>query len=204
MALVMFYDTNGVPQAVDVTDGWVHVTDSDISNAVDGVTTALKIIDYVHHEIHDGSYFEYINAVDLAGAATVSFVVVTPDTTKYAHFGFRIESELECDLQMFEGATGITNGSLVSAPAVIAANRNMSDVHTTLIYTGPTLGGGSKGTLIARWHTGSGKVTGGSAGRDTEIILKRNTKYWFDLTNVADPQTNFISWTVGWYEHTHA
>ena len=41
-----------------------------------------------------------------------------------------------------------------------------------------------------------------STSPSSEIILKQNTKYWFDLTNIASPATNFISWTVSWYEHT--
>ena len=174
-----------------------------LTNAVDGITTALKTIDYAHHEAHDGSYFEYVNSIDLGGAATISYVVVTPDTTKYAHFGLLVDAELEFDLTVYEGATGITNGSLATNPAVINANRNVSDVHTTLIYTGPTLGGGSKGTLIRHWHGGSGKSTGGKAGTQIELILRRNTKYWIDLTNVATPATNYISFFAGWYEHTN-
>lgn len=175
-----------------------------LSNAVDGVTTAIKTIDYVHHEAHSGSYFEYVNSIDLAGSATISFVIVTPDTTKYAHFGFSVDAELEFDLQVFEGASPEANGSIASNPAVINANRNVSDVHTTLLYTGPTLGAGSKGTLIRHWHGGSGKDIGGKAGSSQELILKRNTKYWIDLTNIATPAANFISIFAGWYEHTNA
>ena len=179
------------------------VSNTVLTNAVDGVTTAIKFIDYIHHEIHDGSFFEYINAQDLTNGQTISFVVVTSDTTKWAHFGFTVEAELEFDLQMFEGATPANNGTLVSNPAVVNANRNISDVHTTLIYGGPTLGGGSKGTLIRRFHGGSGKKVGGVAGTSEEIVLKQNTKYWFDLTNIST-SNNFISWVVGWYEHTNS
>ena len=196
-------DENGDGYGVKHTDNVPHVLISTLDNAVDGVTTAIKTIDYAHHEAHAGSFFEYVNAIDLGGAATISYVVVTPDTTKYAHFGLSVDAELEFDLTVYEGATGITNGSLATNPAVINANRNVSDVHTTLIYTGPTLGGGSKGTLIRHWHGGSGKNIGGRAGTTAELILKRNTKYWFDLTNVVTPGSNYISVYAGWYEHTH-
>ena len=41
MALVLFYDTNGVPQPVDVTDGSVHILFTD----EDGVSYGVKQID---------------------------------------------------------------------------------------------------------------------------------------------------------------
>ena len=196
------YHSGGV---TDLDDLAVRLRNTDgkaigINN--DSTTGAMSTVDYAHHEVHSGSYFEYVNAQELTNAQTVSFVVVTPNTTKWAHFGFEIEGEAEFDLQMFEGATPSAVGTVVSAPAVINANRNVSDVHTTLIYHTPTLGGGSKGTLIRRFHSGSGKAAGGKAGTPNEIILKQNTKYWFDLTN-ATSSDNWISWYIAWYEHTN-
>lgn len=137
MALVLYYDTNGVPQPVDVTEGSVHVLLQGEDGVIkqDEATLALTTIDFVHHEIHEGDFFEYINAQDIAGATTISFVVITPDTTKWAHFGFEVSGELEFDLQVFEGATPAANGTLVSSPGVINANRNSLNTHTTHILS---------------------------------------------------------------------
>ena len=162
----------------------------------DDITGAAIIVDYIHHEIHEGDYFTYTNAQELTNAQTISFVVVTPNTTKWAHFGFQIEGKAEFDIQIFEGATPDANGTLVSAPAVINANRNVVDTHTTLIYHTPTLGVGSKGTLIKRWHSGSGKTAGGAAGTLAETVLDQNNKYWFDITN-STTSNNWLSWIAG-------
>ena len=168
---------------------------------LDPSTHSIQVIDYAHHEIHGGSHFSYTNAIEFSNGQVVSFVVVTPDTLKYAHFGFTVEGKGEFSVDTYESASPASNGSLVSNPAVINDNRNISDVHTTLIYSSPTLGAGSKGTLIKKSHVGVGKSSGGEAGTTHEIILKRNTKYWFDLTNQTT-SANWISWIVAWYEHT--
>jgi len=192
------FDEAGIPSVAKFSTG----TATYQTPILDEITHASVTIDYIHHETHEGSHYSYINAQDLTNAQTVSFVVSTPDTDKFAHFGFTLSAEAEFDLQMFEGASPGTIGTIVSAPAKINNNRNSAGTATTLIYHTPTLGEGSKGTLIARWHGGAGKTVGGVAGTDSEIVLKRNTKYWFDVKNETT-SNNFFSWVVGWYEHTN-
>lgn len=178
-------------------------TDSDGNPfTVDEATGALTTIDYAHHEVHEGSHFSYTNAQDLTNAQTISFTLVTPNTARWSHFGFEVNGEAEYDIQIFEGATSLGNvGTPVTNPAVINDNRNSPTTNTLVINATPTLGGGSKGTLIKRLHAGSGKQDGGVAGTGHELILKQNTIYWVDVTN-ATTSNNFISWEVGWYEHT--
>lgn len=178
------------------------VSNTVLTSAVDGATTALKIIDYAHHEAHAGSHFTYISTQELTNAQVVSFVVVTPNTTKWAHFGFLLSGAAEFSLDVYEAATPTANGTLVSAPAVINNDRNSGTVHTTHIYHTPTLGGGSKGTIIKKWHGGAGKKVGGQAGTAQEIILRQGTKYWFEITNMT-ASNNFVDWVVEWYEHTN-
>ncbi|MDA3939816.1 MAG: hypothetical protein PF693_10965 [Spirochaetia bacterium] len=170
--------------------------------STDPFSQAHLTIDYVHHEIHEGDFFEYVNAQDLTNGQVLSFLVVTPDTTKWPHFGFLIGAEAEFDLKMYEDATPDSDGDLVTAPAVENSNRNSANVNTTLIYGVPVLGAGSRGTLLRQWHGASGKNTGGKAGTSSEIILKQNTKYWFDITN-STVSDNFINWVVSFYEHTN-
>lgn len=169
---------------------------------IDPLSGALIEIDFAHHELHEGDHFSYTNAEDIGNSATVSFTLTTPNTTKWSHLGFNVSAEAEFDLQIFEGATGLTSsGTVVSNPAVINDNRNSTNANTMIIRSGPTLGGGSKGTLIKRFHGGSGKLTGGTAGTGEELILKQNTIYWIDLLN-STTSNNFIGWIVEWYEHT--
>jgi hypothetical protein len=194
------FKTNGYPaRNIEplTTEGGVLLTNITDSNGdiveIGAATRAIITVDYARHEVHEGDFFEYVNAQNLTNSQTISFLVITPDTTKWAHFGFKVDGESEFDLQMFIDATPDNIGSIVSNPAVINANNNASAVHTTMLYEAPVLGAGSKGTLIKRWHGGSGKSAGGSAGTITEVILKQNTKYWFDVTN-STVSNNFVTW----------
>lgn len=198
-----------IRQAVDFVDSNEHrvfnrvvlVTENGEFYTYDDYSGALTTITFAHHELHEGHHFQYANAQDLTNAQTISFTLVTPDTTRYANFGFELNGESEYDMQLFEGAAGLTSvGTPVTNPAVINNDRNSATTNTMVINSGPTLGAGSKGTLIKRIHIGSGRGVGGVSGTDQEIILKRNTIYWVDITN-ATATNNFLSWIVSWYEH---
>ena len=169
--------------------------------SLDSATLALLSIDYDHHEIHSGDSYEYTNALDFTSGETKPFLFTIPNTAKWIHFFFDIVGELEYNIDFYEGATPDTVGSPVSAPAIINKDRNSSNTPGMTI-TIPTLGGGSKGTLIRRHHAGSGKKAGGDLRGVNEVILKRNTQYWTDIKNETN-SNNFISWTLTWYEHTN-
>jgi hypothetical protein len=169
--------------------------------SLDNATGALPTMFYGHHELHEGNYFSYTSALDLTNAQTISYLLTTPNTTKWSHFGFELNGQAEFDVKIYEGATPDVVGSAVSNPAVINNNRN-SDTVNTLTITSPTLGAGARGTLIMNIHAGSGKAGTGSAGSGEEKILKQNTKYWIDLKNETT-SNNYISWVIGWYEHTN-
>lgn len=152
-----------------------------------------------HKELHDGNHYAYINAQDVSGSTTISFVIVTPDTPYVPNFEFFVEGESEFGFDFYEDATPDDDGTPVSSPGIINRNRNKPDNNGMNIYSSPTLGGGSKGTIIERYHTGSGKQVGGDSRSSHEVVLKRNTKYWVDVINVSATE-NFISWIVDWYE----
>lgn len=169
---------------------------------VDEVSGALVTIDFSHHEVHEERHFIYSNSQDIPASTTVSFTIVTPNTNRKTHFGFTVNGEVEWDLQLFEGATGLTSvGTPVTNPAVINNCRDSIIANGTIINSSPTLGVGSKGTLIWRSHAGSGRSIGGTAGSGEELKLRTNTIYWIDLTNVSNSASNFIDWIVEFYEH---
>jgi len=169
---------------------------------IDESTGAIIEIDYAHHEVHEGRHFFWKGAQDVATSTTISFTIVTPDTTRISHFGFVINGEIEWDLLIYEGATGLTSaGTVVSNPGIFNNDRNSTNVNGMIINATPTLGAGSKGTLMWHGHGGSGRSLGGMAGTGEEIKLKRNTIYWIDVTNVSNSASNYFSWLAEWYEH---
>ena len=59
---------------------------TDRYDGVDAVTGALEVIPYEHHEIHAGSHYNLCDyALSVANAATIEFVITTPNTQKLLH-----------------------------------------------------------------------------------------------------------------------
>ena len=146
MALVLFYDTNGVPQPVDVSDGAVHVLLSDAEGGairIDSVTNTLQTIDYSHHEVHAGSHFMYTDSVTLGNGGTQDYMIVTPNTTKWAHMTFYLDGSAITQWQLYEASD--KNGT--TEQTVGNNNRNSTTVNTTKVYKG-TNGGSTDGTLV--------------------------------------------------------
>lgn len=52
---------------------------------IDANTHALLVIDYAHHEIHEGSHFACIATQELSNAEVVSFTLTVPDDVKLPH-----------------------------------------------------------------------------------------------------------------------
>ena len=91
-------------------------------------------------------------------------------------------------------ATGIT--------AIIKnANRTTGDSGAPVALQGPTIT--DLGTLIFEWFIpggSGGNANGGDASRDSELVLKANTKYLFRLTNKKGNAAD-MSIALHTYEH---
>lgn len=162
---------------------------------VDASTHTLQIIDYPHHEIHSGShyYIEGFAALELNDNLYVK--LVTPDTTKWAHFLWMIESSGILTTYLYEAVSGGMAGG--SAVTPLNNNRNSANTSGLTITSGVTVAT-SLGTTIsqAKWGSRSG---GGGQDREDEIILKQNTTYLRAFTSGVNG--NVVSFKASWYEH---
>ena len=221
--LVMFYDSNGVPQPVDVTDGVVHVTDSNIESSVDGMTTALKTISYEHHEIHSGSSFHaYYNITTAATSGHQSGLYIkTPAAGgKLCHLIVAFQASVAADMSVCEAPVIAANTG--TAHGVTIFNHYRDSIKASGCFDNATSPAVNKVTNLAEaafngdatWTTGtvimkeplvvgSGpKPAGGNTRGTQEWILKANTAYVFMITNtVATANVHHIS--LDWYEHTN-
>lgn len=169
----------------------------------DTTTRAFKIIDYEHYEVHEGSHFIYTQAdTDFDIADVVELLIVTPNTTKWAHMVFDVQAALNTNVKLYEDATH----TILAAQTAYNNNRNSSIVNTTTINTHNN--DGVDGSLIFEAQfgisTGGGanRIAGGGQSRgDREIILKQNAKYLLVVTSGTDNSTLLIKLT--WYEHTN-
>ena len=171
-----------------------------IPNIQDENTRSLLTIDYVHHEIHEGSHFYMQNYTTLGIDGTLYVKILTPDTGADCHFRWSIASSGICESWLDEAATGgMANGSNV---VPINNNRNSSKSSAMIITSGVTINTGY-GLRIEndKWGAAGFKTTiGGGSSRDDELLLKRNTVYLRAFKSKA--ADNIIQFEAAWYEHT--
>jgi hypothetical protein len=168
-------------------------------------TYAQNVIDYAHHEAHNGSSYFVQSNVDLAINHVLQLTFVTPNTTKWAHWTWRLDSESEALWEVYEGAT-------ISTPlanAITPYNNDRNSANTsgmTLRFEdhGSTAAANTAvsvaaATLLQMGISGAGR-TGGEASRENEIIMKQNTVYSLRVTASTAGNVNF---DMDWYEHTN-
>jgi len=177
----------------------IPVTPQHIKISRDSTTGATTTIDYAHHELHASSSFTADYTVELANGATIDILVITPNTTKWAHMEYILMVELETEMKIYEGPTTTNDGTGLTE---FNRDRNSSTAATTVVSHTPTIAGGSEGTLIRTKHIGAGKTAGGESRDLSEFILKQNTKYLYRITN-ATSSVNWITFILSWYEHTN-
>lgn len=183
--IVLFYDTNGVPQPVDVTNGEVHVLTYGDTGLLtqDNITSSLINIPYSHSEVHDGNYYRSGMNFTLANGNVATLGFITPNTTKWAHVTWELTASADGVFALLEDVTSFSGGASITP---INHNRNSNNVSVMTLtrgMTGSNLITPTGGTQIlgATLSTGKGSVI--QRGLTEEFILKQNSKYLFQYTN---------------------
>ena len=164
---------------------------------IDENTRVLATIEYEHHQIHAGNTFTILEVTDLGNMAVRDILVVTPDTTRWAHLVWEIEHELETSIQFYKDTTYTDNGTPISS---FNRDGNSTNIATTLVYHTPTIA--NVGTLVGIIQQGDGKKAGGSDRIANEFILKQNTAYLIRISNL-NVNNNLIFTRLNWYEQTN-
>ena len=172
---------------------------TEITSPTDEITGALLTVNYAHHEVHAGSHYNYRDFYMLNKNTAKSFLLITPDTTKFAHLIIGFEATTSTiAVQLFEDCIYSDIGNL---EPVINRNRNYNNTNTALLYEDPIIT--TNGIELISGIYGAGKKSEGGQGRDEqEIILKRDTNYCVIITeqNIASTNVNIL---FDWYEHTN-
>ena len=179
--------------------GYMMVVDSDGDIiTIDDDTRVIVTIEYEHYQIHAGNTFTVLEVIDLGNGAVHDNLIVTPNTTRWAHLVWEIEHELETQILFYRGTTYSDNGTEISS---FNRDGNSTVNATTLVYHNPTVT--DVGILIATIQQGDGKKAGGADREANEFILKQNTAYLIRITNLT-VNNNLVSIKLNWYEHTNA
>lgn len=165
----------------------------------DAYSNSLEIIDFEHHEVHDGNHFFYTDAFTLASAGTQYYMLTTPNTTKWTHLTFCGTGSAITQIELYE--SGDRTGTLAQT---ISNNDRNSATAATLVVHKNISGGTTDGNLI--WIIKSGSATNQSrsplvALRQNEIILKQNTKYLIKFTSGTND--NLCNLQLEWYEKVY-
>ncbi len=170
---------------------WVDLT-------ADPVSASLVVVEMDHHEIHEGDFYRAVDSVALGIGDVATFIVVTPNTTKWLHMRPSVNVTAESTVVLYENVT-YTGGTSVPA---LNANRNSGNTSgATLVKQVTTLTTGSA-VALSNHLLGSNRTDGGKTDPD-EWILKQNTTYCLEVTNEAAGTNNCVVELV-WYEHTSA
>ena len=169
------------------------------SPRLDAITHTLIVMDFVHHEIHDGTYFfcsDYDSDVDTGAPKYYRFT--TPNTTTWGHFNCKYSSSGAGTWQFYENPTLNAAGT---AWSTFNANRNSATTAAiTAFYDTTTT---SDGTLLWTDRTGAdgGGLTrsSGNGSREEELMLKQNEDYILKFTPDADNAKVIVN--CSWYEH---
>ena len=169
--------------------------------AVDKSTGAQISIDYAHHEVHGGSHYYVEGFTTLATGASLLVKLVTPNTTKWSHFNWHIESNGFLETYLYEDASGGMAGGATITP--LNNNRNSSNTSGMMIVSGVATPTTYVTTISQKSWGGTGFKTtsGGGSGREDELVLKQDATYC--RTFVSGSDDNIVSFKAFWYEHTN-
>jgi len=171
---------------------------------LDKYTRATTTIDYAHHEIHDGSHFFISGVATLSINNTFDMQFVTPNTTKWIHFLFKLDCESQTSWFIYEAAAILTSGAAISIynndrnSATLTSVAAFGTINASLAVA-DTRTSTASAFLLESGIIGAGK-NGGTESRENEIILKQNTTYLFRAIAVA---AGYIVYSIGYYEHTN-
>ncbi len=188
--------TKGTAQSVALAGG--------TGRALDEVTQKPILIDFVHHEVHDGNTFQAsqktADASPIADDASYDMLIIVGNEAE-AHLVFGAASGGTAEVILYKDTTVSDNGAQVAVQNMRQSLHGIK-LNTTRAFTTPTitLVGTQMNIQLLPGGSGPGQGTSGGTVREgTEWVLNPNTNYLIRVTNrsgAAQP----ISIMAQWYE----
>lgn len=172
--------------------------------ARDGASDALSVIDFAHHEVHEGNSYK-ADIVDISMGATeyIGIAFTTPAAEAgLVHIIMGYVSKASAHLELIESPGVLTGGAALTAFNRDRGNANTSNVIGLKSYDS-TVGGHviTGGTVIHDLYTWASKQIGDRDRDSEEMILAPATTYAFKLT--ADEANGAGQLKLVWYEHVN-
>lgn len=188
--------TKGTAQSVALAGG--------TGRALDEVTQKPILIDFVHHEVHEGNTFQACQKTaddsPVADNASYDMLLITGNEAE-AHLVFSAAAGGICELIFYKDTTVSDNGAQIDVQNMRQSLHGIK-LNTTRAFTTPTitLVGTMMHIRLLPGGTGPGQSTSGSTIREnTEWVLEPNTNYLIRVTNRSGGAQP-ISILTQWYE----
>lgn len=161
----------------------------------DVVSNIPVVMDFEHHQVHEGETYRAESAQASLGTTTVKYGITVATYTPAIRGPHMVVSASiyngSAKVLLYEAAT-FTGGALIAA---YNRNRNVATAAATTVTGGVT---STDGTLIDTFYVGAGSKAGGAYRADSEWILKSATIYRVDLIGLVANTAAVLSF--GWYE----
>jgi len=170
----------------------------------DGTTGAMNVVDYDHHEVHQGSHFFNDGAVNQAITTVYDIQITVPDTRRWIHMLWEITTEDETDIFFYENVVFSTAGTLLPS---YNNNRNSSRTPGLVLkgIVNASVGNANADSVITnatllQSHKSGSLKTIGITNRGHELVLGQGKNY---LLRFVFTKAGWITWDINWYEHTN-
>ena len=171
----------------------ILLVDSDgTALSIDDVTNAINVMQYEHHEIHEGKSYVVSGTVTLASGEYRNLLIST-NSTSNAHLIGLVRASAEASILWYENPTLSANGTAVTP---VNRNRSSANAANTAFYTSPSWT--NTGTLLYTAGVGAGAKYGGEENHDAEWILDTSQDYLLRVLSAANG--NNVSFALSWYE----
>jgi len=168
---------------------------NDVDTKSDILSKSLQIIDYGHHQIHDGDTFTVNNNATRGSGEQSRFLIQVP-SGYYPHVLLAMRTTGEANGTLWEAAS-FTNAGV----AMTSRNHNRAATDSSFITITHTPTISATGTLIDQAHIGSGVRAGGEGRSDGEWILDPAKGPYLVILH-SEAASNDVSFHAIWYEKT--
>ena len=178
-------------------------TNQPVNIRADSSSNTMQTISYPHHEIHAGSHFFAYRTASLGNGYIATLGITTTSTSKEMHMFMEFDVATACSIDVLEDCDAFAGG-VAFTPLNNWREKQGIKNSTASILTGATgdnpITVGSGNEIYAQ-ELGSGNRAGGTLAHDAEMILKKNSKYLFRITNGITSQG--VTIILQWYEHNN-
>ena len=169
----------------------------------DKSTNAINVIDYAHHEIHDGNLYQNVQLFTLGAGERQGTIIRTSGVASRTHLQFAVNSNAELNIKFYCESAGIQDGGAGTQLSGVNLRRDTANTASTSVWSNAIVVNSGQLVLEEQIGESTGPQSaniGGDFSSRTEFILASGSTYILEVTAVgADTDVGIH---LEWYEHT--